>query len=114
MIKQRNPNLRESYLDGEELFYKYFEMGDAKSIPRLVIFMQKKGIQTTDMGVWKSMWRWASLKENKVAAYRIYKDFGGEASWEQWVDDMKDIIRTAWQHQTDAKYNRFLRDNGWI
>lgn len=125
MKRQRNPNLRESYMDGEVLYRKYYGMGDAKSIERLAYWAISNGVarpvQVNEknphglprMGVWKSMWRWASLRENSRAAYQIYKDSGGDISWEQWVKDMRDVIRTAWQHPTDAKYHKFLRDNGW-
>lgn len=113
-MKKRNPNLRESYMDGEVLFRKYYEMGDAKSIPRLVQYVYgQTGTKPTDMGVWKSMWRWASLLENQRTAYRIYKECGGDLSWESWAADMRDVIRTAWQHPTEAKYQKFLRENGW-
>lgn len=122
---KRNPNLKEKYLDGEVLFRKYFEMGEAKSIKRLArwaisVGMAKptkvsknnpEGIPT--MGVWKSMWRWASLKENRDTAWEIYKKYNSKKSFAEWVEYMKDNIHTAWQHSTEAKYNKFLKDNGW-
>jgi hypothetical protein len=115
MKKQRHPNLRESYMDGEKLFRKYFEMGDARSIPRLQLMVkQDTGIEPSLMGVWKSMWRWASLSENRDTAWQIYQRWDGSLSYDAWVADMRVRIRRAWQHPTDAKYNKFLRENGWV
>lgn len=116
---KRNPNLREKYLDGERLFIKYFEMGDAKSISRLTRWAisegmtGSKGQEPTAMGVWKSMWRWASLRDNFQKAWEIYCKFNPNASWMDYREDMLLNIKSAWQHTTNAKYKKFLQENGW-
>lgn len=117
---KRNPNLREKYLDGEKLYRKYFEMGDAKTIDRLVRWSisqgmkSSKGNEPTHMGVWKAMWRWASLKENKEIAWEIFRHYNFNSLRAEWDKDMVDNkIKAAWQHPTDAKYRRFLKENGW-
>ena len=117
----RNPKRnKETYLNGDVLFRKYYEMGDAKSITRLRKFAISQGMvsstgkEPTDMGVWKAMWRWASLKENAYKAWEIYSNRDGqECNFDEWVEVMKKTIRAAWQHPTEAKYNRFLKENGW-
>src|SRR5512147_842675 len=118
MSKYRN--LKSSYLDGEKLFRKYYEMGDAKSTSRLAAWAIAEGmakpVKVTKknpnglpvMGVWKAMWRWASLKENRVKAYQIYYDSlfkqGGQMSFDEWAKDMIETkIPTAWQPPTHAK-----------
>ena len=114
---QRNPNLRESYLDGEILFKKYFEMGAAKTVERLRRFAVSQGMKSKDgndptpMGVWKSMWRWASLKENHIKAWGIYSKNNPDKTWNDWESDLVSNMRTAWQHSNLAKYLRFLREN---
>ena len=114
---QRNPNLRESYLDGEILFKKYFEMGAAKTVERLRRFAVSQGMKSKDgndptpMGVWKSMWRWASLKENHTKAWGIYSKNNPDKTWNDWESDLVSNMRTAWQHSNLAKYLRFLREN---
>ncbi len=119
MTKKQEDNLQEKYMDGEVLFRKYFEMGDAKSFLRLRNFCVSKGMVSptgsapTAMGMWKSMWRWASLKENKDTAWEVYREFNQEVSYEDWVTSMKDKIKKAWQYRTKSRYERFLRDNGW-
>lgn len=118
-MNNRNPNLREKYLDGENLFRKYYEMGDAKSIGRLTKYAISQGMtsssgqEPTQMGVWKSMWRWASLKENRETAWKIYKQFNPSHTPEYWVEYMIGNIKTAWQFPTNSKYIRFLKENGW-
>lgn len=124
----RNPNLRESYLDGEKLFRKYFEMGEARSTVRLATWAVsigmarpvKKGSKNNKhglpvMGVWKAMWRWATVKENFQAAWEIYRQYVPNASWTEYRQDIIDSkVRAAWQHPTEAKRNKFLRENGWL
>lgn len=66
------------------------------------------------MGLWKAMWRWASLKENKDSAWEIYRQSHPEVTAEQWKSMMLDKIKKAWQYRTHARYERFLRDNGWL
>jgi hypothetical protein len=118
-MKNRSPNLREKYLDGERLFRKYFEMGENKSIAMLVEWAILEGMKSstgqepTPMGVWKSIWRWASLKENKALAYKIAKESGVNTKY--WEHDMiNKKIPAAWQHPTLIKQERFLKENGWI
>lgn len=127
-MNKRPNNLKDkSYLNGEKLFRKYFEMGEAKSVSRLAAWAIADGMakpikQTKqnpnglpNMGVWKSMWRWASLKENRDTAWKIYKESQGKMSWEEWVTDMVETkIPTAWQPPTHAKRDKFLRENGWL
>lgn len=126
--------LRESYLDGEKLFRQYFAMGNGTSASRLQKFAVTSGMVSSDgteptrMGVWKAMWRWASLKENKDVAFEIFRDhlenFGWdwgdpELPWdgdytELWRRFMLQKIRSAWQYDKESKYQRFLRENGWL
>lgn len=114
----RSPNLKEKYLDGEILFRQYYAMGEARSINRLTKFAISQGMTSstgklpTTMGVWKSIWRWASLKENRDTAWKIYKESTNK-TFAEWIEYMRDNIRTAWQHPTEAKYTKFLKDNGW-
>lgn len=115
----RNPNLREKYLNGEALFRKYWEMGDTRSVALLAEWAilqgmkSSKGTEPTIMGVWKAMWRWASLKENRETAWEIVSQHS-QMTRSQWINDMLITkIPTAWQHPTNAKRDRFLRENGW-
>lgn len=122
IMTDRNPNLREKYLDGEKLFKKYFEMGESRSITLLTEWAKlegmksSKGNEPTPMGVWKSIWRWASLKENGDTAWSIFcAENGNKISVNEWKNDMiHRKIPSAWQHQTQAKYQKFLRENGWV
>lgn len=123
---KRNPNLREKYLDGEKLFRKYIEMGENRSIGMLTEWSilegmkSSKGHEPTQMGVWKAIWRWAST--HKEQAWELIKDvtFGTKKnqftySKNEWIKDMMEVkIPSAWQHQTNAKYEKFLRENGWL
>mgnify|MGYP001557842997 CR=1 FL=1 len=120
MKKNRLLNLKEKYLDGEKLFRKYYEMGEGRTIVLLTewaIFEgmeSSKGNKPTEMGVWKAMWRWASMKENQSLAWKITSEHS-DVSHAQWVYDMKNVkIPTAWQHDTRAKRERFMRQNGWM
>lgn len=124
---KKYPNLKEGYLDGEKLFRKYYEMGDARSIVRLATWAISIGmaqpIKKTKsnpnglpcMGVWKAMWRWASLRENFQAAWEIHQQFTPNASWTNYRQDMIETkIPAAWQHPVLSKREKFLRENGWI
>jgi len=126
-MKDRNPNLREKYLDGEKLFRKYFEMGEARTVQKLSRWAINEGMarrvkRTKDnpdglptMGIWKAMWRWASLMENSTIAWNIFNQYIDTVSWEEYKQDMvTHKIKAAWQHPTDKKRNKFLKDNGWI
>lgn len=133
--------LKEPFLRGEELFRKYFSMGRATSTKRLArwalsIGMAKPVKQTKYnkdglpcMSVWKAMWRWASLKENKDVAYQIFSDhvrlYGWtvdtEYSWDEgssvepsdWNRFMVQKIRSAWQYPFQGMFDHFLLKNGW-
>lgn len=125
---------KERFLDGEKLFRHYCAMGDAKSISTLARWAVAEGMVSqsgnvpTRMGVWKAMWRWASLKENKDVAYNIllqssldmkrddgwWKDyFRAEITREEWDKMMLQKIKSAWQYPTKSMYERFLKKNGW-
>ena len=100
-------------MDGGVLYRKYWEMGDARSIGRLVKYVEgKTGTKPTHMGVWKAMWRWASLRENRDLAWEIYSQWN-EVTLEQWQSDMLERIRQAWQHTNKSKYEKFIKENGW-
>lgn len=123
----------ESFLDGEKLFEHYFAMGNAASISLLAKFALTQGMKDskgngpTNMGVWKAMWRWASMKDNKSKAFTIFSNFIDQYGWEDnsdypwdggnrmelWHRFMLQKIRSAWQYRNDAAYNRFLQRNGW-
>ena len=125
--------LRENYLDGERLFRQYFAMGAGASATRLQEFavtcgmLSPEGNEPTVMGVWKAMWRWASLKENKSTAFEIFVNHVDNYDWqlgdpdlpwkgdrhELWTQFMEQKIRSAFQYG-EARHQRFLRENGWI
>lgn len=132
--------IKDPYLPGEELYKYYFSMGAGASIQRLAkwaiangkakpvppAYQNKQGLPA--MGVWKAMWRWASMKNNKTDAYLVFKDYvknygwlddtdfpweiGTEISWQDWCNFMLRKIKTAWQYPP-GRYARFLRENGW-
>jgi hypothetical protein len=126
MKNSGNPNLREKYLDSEKLFKKYIEDGETRSISSLTEFAKLHGMKSstgqepTDMGVWKAIWRWAST--HKDEAWNLVKDqtFGSKHKrykydYKQWEEEMiYRIIKSAWQHPTNKKYQKFLKDNGWV
>jgi len=110
------------YLDGETLFREYY-LGGKNTIVTLTEWailegmISSKGNKPTQMGIWKSMWRWASLKENKETAWQIIQSsLNGKApKREHWEYDMIHVkIPSAWQHSTQRKLNKFLKKNGWI
>ena len=120
-MTNRSPNLREKYLDGERLFRKYYEMGEDRTIQLLTEWAildgmtSSKGTLPTPMGVWKSMWRWASLKENRDLAWKIYMEHCGKINYAEWKLEMIHIkVPSAWQHNSQVKRDKFLRENGWI
>jgi hypothetical protein len=115
-----NKNLQEKYLDGELLFRTYWEWGSDRNVRALRDWATLNGMKSskgntpTTMGIWKAMWRWASLKENKELAWEIINK-NSDVTFEQWVKDMIYIrIPSAWQHPTNVKRDRFLKENGWI
>lgn len=118
-MSNRSPNLREKYLDAEKLFRKYWEMGEKRSINLLTEWAISQGIQSpsgknpTPMGIWKAMWRWASLKENKDKALKIAQEFEA-INPDRWNKEMILIrIPTAWQHPSKVRRERFMKENGW-
>lgn len=132
--------LREPFLNGEQIYKYYFSMGEAASVARLTRWAISSGMAKPArktkmnpeglprMGVWKAMWRWASLKENRNDAYLIFAEFvktygwtgdtdfpwpkGTEISLSDWHRFMLPKIQTAWQFQYN-RHNRFLLENGW-
>jgi hypothetical protein len=120
-MTNRSPNLREKYLDGEKLFRKYFEMGESRSISLLAEWAIMQGMKSstgqepTPMGIWKAMWRWASLKENRHKAWQIMNELDRPVDFSVWANDMiNHKIPISWQHPTQAKLHRFLKENGWL
>lgn len=130
--------LKEAYLDGGVLFEKYFSMGKAASINRLATFAVASGMTKIQyknknkiprMGVWKAMWRWASLQANKDKAFSIFSDYVHNYGWEwdtdfpwnpgsdvgqsDWNKYMLKMIHSAWQYNY-SREQKFLRENGWI
>jgi len=124
----------EPFLDGEVLFTKYFSMGAASSVSVLTRFAiangmrDSRGNNPTRMGVWKAMWRWASLEQNKSKAFEIFNKYIDEHGWvwgdrelqwdggnrhDLWQRFMLQKIKSAWQYKTPAMENRFLKKNGW-
>lgn len=133
--------LKESYLDGKQLYKAYFEMGNGASIVRLarwaiansmakptkIARYNKEGLPC--MGVWKAMWRWASLKENHPEAYQIFQTYVNTYGWlddtdfpwpmgtvitlQDWNRFMLKKVKTAWQFAPN-RHARFLRENGWV
>lgn len=102
------------------------EMGESRTIRDLVEWAKLQGMtssrgdEPTAMGVWKAIWRWAST--HKEEAWELMKDqtFGYKhnqykytrSTWEQDMIQIK--IPSAWQHTTQSKKNKFLREHGWI
>lgn len=126
LMADRNKNLRERYLNGERLFRKYIEMGESRSIILLTEWAtfdgmtSSKGNKPTEMGVWKAIWRWAST--HKSEAWNLVKGatFGSKHNrftynQERWEKEMIHIrIPSAWQHPTQAKKEKFMKEHGWI
>ena len=122
-MTNRSPNLREKYLDGEKLFRKYYEMGESRSFALLAEWATLEGMKSskgqipTPMGVWKAMWRWASLKANVETAWTIVweNSVQNNITREEWNKQMiRKFIPIAWQHPTNSKKEKFLKENGWI
>ena len=125
-MTEKYPNLTEKYLDAEKLFRKYIEMGEGRTIELLTEWAILEGMESstgkkpTPMGVWKSIWRWAST--HKDEAWELAKDhtFGTKANpfkydWQRWKTEMIKIrIPTAWQHPTVAKKEKFMKEHGWL
>jgi len=95
-------------------------MGESRTIQLLTEWailekmLSSKGNEPTQMGIWKAMWRWASLKENRDTAWGIYKQHN-TVSFENWKRKMIEVhIPSAWQHPTIPKRDKFLKENGWI
>lgn len=120
----RSPNLREKFLDGEKLFRKYIEMGEDRTIELLTEWAisqgmtSSSGIEPSQMGVWKAVWRWASTHKDSAWQIVCGQTFGTKKKRFQYTKDtfelyMREVIRTAWQFSTEAKYKKFLRSNGW-
>lgn len=133
--------LKEPHISGEQLYRHYFAMGEAASIARLARWAVSEGVAKPVskgsfnqhglpfMSCWKAMWRWASMQSNKTDAYLIFKDYvkkhgwtidtdfpwekDTEISWQDWSRFMTKKIRTAWQYKPN-RYERFLRENGWV
>lgn len=130
--------LKEPYLDGKTLFEHYFKMGEAASITKLAAYAVSTGMtkvtytnqmKLPKMGVWKAMWRWASLQENKDQAFQIFSNYvknygwtwdtdwtfpkGSDLSLSDWNRYMRKMIYSVWQHPTEMMYDRFLKKNGW-
>ena len=129
------------FLNGEELYTKYFSMGAQASILRLTrwalsvgmakpvkkSFHNKEGLPC--MSVWKSMWRWASMQENKDKAFELFAKHIQEHGWEEntefpwnvgsvverseWNRFMAQKIKSAWQFAPKRR-ERFLQENGWL
>lgn len=73
------------------------------------------GQEPTEMGIWKAMWRWASMKENREAAWNIVNQNVENANYGEWKLDMIRVkVPSAWQHNSAAKRIRFLKENGWL
>lgn len=121
----RSPNLREKFLDGEKLFYKYIDMGETRTIELLTEWAISQGMtsssgtEPSQMGVWKAVWRWASLHKNLAWRAVDGQIFGTKNNRFQYTEDtfklyMREVIRTAWQFTTETKYQKFLQKNGWL
>jgi len=134
-------DLKKKSLDGKLLYEQYFKMGDGASITRLARFAMSmgmsQGVKKTKinkdglpfMSVWKAVWRWASVQENKTIAFQIFQEYvrnygwegdtdfpwpaGTEISWSDWHKFMIPKIKSAWQYKPN-RHERFLRENGWM
>lgn len=125
-MTNRSPNLREKYLDGEKLFRKYVEMGEGRTIELLTEWAILEGMQSssgqkpTPMGIWKAIWRWASTHKDESWALVQGATFGRKSKlfkydWKTWKWEMVNIrIPSAWQHPTQPKQDKFLKENGWV
>lgn len=127
--------LVDPYFDGEKLFTMYFGVRGGESITTLAKLAVSSGMTSVEyknknkiprMGVWKAMWRWASLKENRDRAFQIFCDYLDKYGW-TWDDEydwdtdrealwkkfMLQKIKSAWQFEK-ARHDRFLKENGWL
>jgi hypothetical protein len=122
----RNTNLREKYLDAERLFRKYINDGETRSIASLTEYALLQGMKSsngqepTPMGVWKAIWRWASTHKDEAWNLMKNQTFGSKNNKfqydeKEWKENMiYEKIPAAWQHPTNKKYEKFLKENGWV
>ena len=115
-----NPFIDSKYLDGEKLFRVYWlDMGNARSIGRLQkwclsheIVNPKTFNVPTRMGLWKTMWRWATRNQEQAKEIWI-KSMGKDTSTLNVVDDWDTVIhrnaKTAFQNITQlSNYYRSI------
>lgn len=100
---------RRWYLNGEELFRKYWSLGTKRSITKVRKWLKEKDVKSKltgqtprDMTIWKSMWRWAV--KNEKASYDIiygyYRDEGNYINEELWH---KELIKKSISACQDGK-----------
>lgn len=100
------PNKMKKYLDGEQLFRRYWSMGVNRSINKLQKELAQEGVTSSQNGktpikmtIWKAMWRWAV--DNPDEAYQIVlaglRDSGDYVTPEQWEREVLEKRATAYQ-----------------
>ena len=88
---------RRKYLNGEELFRKYWSLGDKGSITKVRHWLDERGTKSkltgttpTDMTIWKAMWRWA-IRNEKTSfdiVINYYRDNGEYLNEELWHQEL--------------------------
>ena len=101
-------HLREKYLDGKELFYRFYEqMGKASSLNKLQKILYNEGTYNPETGrpfgtsaLFQAMWRWALMPENFEEASAVYKKYLLE--YGEVVDD------ATWKTMINERIYRYL------
>src|SRR5689334_12150335 len=100
---------RRKYLNGEELFRKYWSLGSKRSITKVRKWLREKEVKSKltgdtprDMTIWKSMWRWAISHESESFDIIInyYRDEGIYTNKELWH---KELIKKSISACQDGK-----------
>jgi hypothetical protein len=113
-----------NYLNGEALFKAYWEMNTAKSFKRLAVWAAEHGMTSpvtgkvpNKMSMYKSMYRWATRKENFDKSFEIvapiFRDNAQFITKSEWKEFLKERAKSAWQHNSQKNYERFLRQHGY-
>ena len=100
---------RRWYLNGEELFRKYWSLTPKRSIIRVKKWLKEKEVKSKmtgttpqDMAIWKAMWRWA-IKNEKASfdiVINVYRDNGEYLNEELWH---KELIKKSISACQDGK-----------
>lgn len=81
----------EAIYDGKELFETYCGWGAASSTTRLVLYAKEKYGQTSQMGPYYAMWKWAF--QNPKEAYPLWKEYCFERYPEKEQPTFEDFVK---------------------